>query len=628
MTSSTAHPLHFRGDDGMLFGWLHPAVASRAGTGVVICSAFGFEALCSHRAFRGLAEALAAAGVPTLRFDYHGAGDSAGSDEDEALPGSWLSSIHAAVETLKRRSGVERVVLIGLRLGACLAAIAATQRRDIDGLVALAPVVSGRAYMRELRALQMAAAAGAAEDVLEAAGFVITDATRTAVSAMDVLKLGSAPAQRVLIVDRDDLSPDARWAQQLAAAGVKVDTAVLEGYGGLVANPHRGSVPAAAFARVVEWVREVAVAAVGGPAPAVAVGEGALPVLELEVDGRRVREQAITTGPQSNLSGMLTLPADAGEASGAPSRGGILLLNAGAIRRVGPSRLYVRLARRWAARGYTVLRIDLSGLGDSPARDGQPDNITYSPHAQEDVAEAIDFLRSTVGVPECHVVGMCSGAYHAFKAAVAGQPLRGVVLINPLTFFWKEEMALDGGTKSGDYQAVSFGGNVSRSLRDPSRWLQLLRGGFDMRRVARRLVLWLAGMLYRRLCGLLRAVGVAVGDHLPTELNRIARQRIAMHFVFSEEDIGLDVLRAEGGDTVGRLQRDGALSIALLPRADHLFTLREARERLVDTLDRVVGAADPGTGLAASVGGAQRPLSGAVRIAQAQAQAEPGAGVR
>lgn len=592
MNATTAQPLPFRGDDGLLFGWLHMPAGGGAPLGVVICNPFGFEELCAHRSLRRLAEDCAAAGLPTLRFDYHGTGDSAGRDDEEALPGAWLSSIHAAAESLKRQAGVERLVFIGLRLGALLAAIAASQRADVDGLVALAPIVSGRAYVREMRALQMASAAGSSEDVFEAAGFVIHDSMRTAVSAMDGLKLPGVPAQRVLILDRDDLSPDPRWAQHLASAGVQVESEPLIGYAGLVADPHRSVVPEESFAKVVRWVSALGQAAVATPRTERAT---ALPVsvapLELEVDGRRVREQAITVGAAGTLCGVLTLPADVGEASASPSRGGIVLLNAGAIRRVGPSRLYVRLARRWAARGYTVLRLDLSGLGDSPPRGGIPDNLTYSASAPADVADAVQFLQSVAGVPDCYLVGLCSGAYHAFKAAVAGLPLKGVVLINPLTFFWKEGMSLDG-ARAQDYQAVSFGGNVSRSLRDPARWRRLLSGGFSLRRVLRRSMMWMGGLAYRRVFGALRGLGFAVGDHLPSELQRIVRQRVSLQFVFASNDAGLDVLRAEAGDTVTRLQRDGALGITIVPDADHLFTRSAARERLVIALDALIGVAD------------------------------------
>src|SRR5277367_4773296 len=73
--------IYFDSGEHTLFGWLHkPPVAATTNLGLVICKPFGYEALCSHRGLRAFAEAAAAAGVPTLRLDYLGAGDSADMD--------------------------------------------------------------------------------------------------------------------------------------------------------------------------------------------------------------------------------------------------------------------------------------------------------------------------------------------------------------------------------------------------------------------------------------------------------------------------------------------------------------------------------------------------------------------
>jgi len=52
---------------------------------------------------------------------------------------------------MERVTGAQRVCLIGVRLGALLAGLVAS-RRKVDALIAVAPVTSGRRYIRELRA--------------------------------------------------------------------------------------------------------------------------------------------------------------------------------------------------------------------------------------------------------------------------------------------------------------------------------------------------------------------------------------------------------------------------------------------------------------------------------------------
>ena len=76
-------------------------------------------------------------------------------------------------------------------------------------------------------------------------------------------------------------------------------------------------------------------------------------------------EEAVIFGENHSLDGIITNPAAAGPIDSSP---GVILLNSGLVHRVGPNRVYVKLARRLAGLGLTVLRFDYSGVGDSPNR--------------------------------------------------------------------------------------------------------------------------------------------------------------------------------------------------------------------------------------------------------------------
>ena len=67
-------------------------------------------------------------------------------------------------------------------------------------------------------------------------------------------------------------------------------------------------------------------------------------------------------------------------------------MNAGSIHRVGPNRSFVRMARRFADLGYPVLRMDLSGIGDSPAPAGCVENLPYPRDAILDAQAAMTAL--------------------------------------------------------------------------------------------------------------------------------------------------------------------------------------------------------------------------------------------
>ena len=90
MTGVERRPLYFGNEARPLFGWLHLPAHPPASIGLVICNAFGHEALCSHRSVRHFAERAARQGIPTLRFDYDGTGDSAGTGNDPDRVSSWL----------------------------------------------------------------------------------------------------------------------------------------------------------------------------------------------------------------------------------------------------------------------------------------------------------------------------------------------------------------------------------------------------------------------------------------------------------------------------------------------------------------------------------------------------------
>lgn len=101
----------------------------------------------SHRQFTLLARHLASHGVPAMRFDYRGMGDSGGAARDfEAVDADIAAAIDAIQST---RPGVRRVVLWGL----CDAASAALmyQERQCDarvcGLVLVNPWVRSAATM-------------------------------------------------------------------------------------------------------------------------------------------------------------------------------------------------------------------------------------------------------------------------------------------------------------------------------------------------------------------------------------------------------------------------------------------------------------------------------------------------
>ncbi len=242
-----------------LFGWYHqPLGPARAA--VVLCNPVGHESLVLHRSYRRLAQHLAARGFATLRFDYDGTGDSAGSDDDGSRVEPWLASIQTAVDEVSRLSGVSQVVMLGARVGALLAATQA-ERVPVSGLVLIAPPRNGRAWLREARAMQAIkdSQLPPSEDVEPdkgIAGFLIDDTTRVELSALYLSKLTRAPARNALVVARDDLpGGEAELVAHLKDLGVNAELSVTPGYAASnPEDPFKAVVPLQLFDTIANWL--------------------------------------------------------------------------------------------------------------------------------------------------------------------------------------------------------------------------------------------------------------------------------------------------------------------------------------------------------------------------------------
>lgn len=126
-------PLTFACEGAMLAGMAHSADGD---TGVVIVTGGVQVRAGAHRGFVDLADRMAAAGYPVLRFDRRGVGDSDGDD-----PGFRNSApdIAAAVAALRTAfPNVRRVIGWGLCDGAAALALHGTAL-GIDGLILANP---------------------------------------------------------------------------------------------------------------------------------------------------------------------------------------------------------------------------------------------------------------------------------------------------------------------------------------------------------------------------------------------------------------------------------------------------------------------------------------------------------
>lgn len=396
--------------DRPLAGWLHVPEREVARGGVVICPPLGLEYVASHRALRSVAERLAEHGFVVLRFDYDGTGASAGGPEDPHRVSSWLASIGAADAEIRAVVGGAPVAHLGLRMGATLAAARLAQHEDHQPVAALVmwdACRSGRRFIRQQRALgQLENGLDLGDGSVDAPGFRFSAEAVSDTSSIDLARSLDVRVPHLLVLARAD-DDAGRVLPHLPACRENVD-----GMPNLLDVPSpRAQVPDNAIERMVAWMHATM--------PAVAVPF--TPCWYTDADpASNVHERHVRLGP-TGLTGIEAGP------TGGPDRGrSVLLLNNAAESNIGPVRLWTDLARSWAALGIRSVRFDLSGIGDSPTRSGEPEDLLYSPHAEQDV---LDVVATGVVGRSPVLVGLCSGAHLALRMG-ARIPTASVVAIN------------------------------------------------------------------------------------------------------------------------------------------------------------------------------------------------------
>ena len=137
-------------------------------------------------------------------------------------------------------------------------------------------------------------------------------------------------------------------------------------------------------------------------------------------------EETLQFGEGGRLSGILTRPSV--PVRDPPELPVFVFFNAGLLHRVGPHRLYVHLARDLSRMGFSSLRVDLAGKGDSPPRPG----LTNQQSVAADYDEILRVLESRLAPGPLVLAGLCSGADNAIRLAPKDSRVVGLVLLDPV----------------------------------------------------------------------------------------------------------------------------------------------------------------------------------------------------
>lgn len=579
----------FGHQDAPVLGWFHAAKVREAGgtreCGVVLCPPFGHEYMVSYLSYKHLANQLAQAGFDVCFFDYNNTGDASDVQTTETdRIALWQDNIRQAAGQLRQIAGVSKVVLFGLRLGGLLAGSVA-ETVDASALMLMAPVISGRAYAREmlvLRSMSPIQPNPAEPDRTvtddELTGYEFSAATRSSLGKLDLLKL-PAPAMPVLIMSRDDISgQEAKlanaWHHDNATEKNALHLSDQPGYAAMMTeDAHQTTVPVALWQECVQWLTTHF--AIVGTKPTQAPDTSHLPVTALVDKLQAVKEELVLF---QGLVGVISEHVQHANAH-LPA---VILTNIGANHRVGNHRLYVTLARSLAAAGFRVLRYDKSGIGYSQAT---PDGTEHDVHGDcgvDDIRSAMDFLQNRYGTSGFVLAGLCSGAYLSYLAAIDDVRVSGLVLMNQLTYRWHEGDTIEV-RKKNSIKSTHF---YLQAATDFATWKRVMTGRIEFRQIAshlsRRVIKhtrtrWRAGM-----------TRLMKNYHL---LGRVARHFRAMEargtellFVFDAHDSSIDLMSEQLGPKASLLGQSKRVKIEVLNGTDHTFTPRWAQHHLAEMI--------------------------------------------
>lgn len=132
-------------------------------------------------------------------------------------------------------------------------------------------------------------------------------------------------------------------------------------------------------------------------------------------------EKIFSFGPSGQLQGILVEPRGR-RIENAPA---ILTWNVGLHHHIGPHRFFVTLTRSLAALGFTSLRFDISGLGDSEVSQG--DTRPDPERAIADVREAMQALTKQRQFQTFVPIGFCSSVDAAHAVGVSDPRVVGVI---------------------------------------------------------------------------------------------------------------------------------------------------------------------------------------------------------
>ncbi|OXE37644.1 MAG: hypothetical protein CGW95_00240 [Phenylobacterium zucineum] len=493
---------------------------------------------------RSLAQSLAAQGFPVLRVEPLGIGDSLDLEESENAWAIWQRGAEVARDFLRAQTGIDQVIMGGVRMGGRLAA-----EVTADGLVLLAPIASGRTWLRELKlAASVSDTLGPADAAgVESEGLTFSPRALEGLQSVDLANLAGDWKAALIFAQNPQA---ARVGARLTELGVNTQIHGFPGYEEFLRDTDSNRAPEAVFDLILTWAQETY--------PDLRTSRPVMTLPPCRLAGEAYEEISVKMAP--GLIGLMTR-------ARAPSGLGIIICSTSKEPRSGIGRLAVQIARDLAGDGVTTIRFDFSGVGDSEI---DCDEHVYLADRNQELAQAADWLRQE-GCTSVTVVGVCSGAFHALRAISTNPRLDKAYCVSS-RLVWR-------GRDRVESQNWDQGAAIARyvaKLKNPETWWRLMRGKIDVRAVA--------GTLRDRLAQkIVAGLDSNLSAPLRNGMTAVSDRGGAVRLVMGLDDSSLDEVETYFGPRAKRLTRLPGMTIRVIEDLDH--SLAKAASRAVILAD-------------------------------------------
>jgi hypothetical protein len=263
-----------------------------------------------------------------------------------------------------------------------------------------------------------------------------------------------------------------------------------------------------------------------------------------------------------------------------------VLLNTGSAHHVGPNGIHPQLCRRAAQEGWTALRLDIPGLGESSRAVERETHHPYPADVGPMVWRVLEpVMQGAVG--SLVLAGLCSGARNAYKTALAAGAgnVRGLILLNPLTLYFQpgDDILMPAAARPGAEAQWLQSGH-----RDRRQWLALLGNPRRVWRVGARAVRATVRLGSRRAVDAGRRLGVVPPARLVRDLHRLLDAGTCISLVTHPHEPGVQAMRLEAGALLSEVPAPRTVRVRVLAAADHTFTRRTSRDELAEHMMRAL----------------------------------------